>query len=520
MSPAKKDKKPAAPAAPAASAAAHQRWAGHTPLSHAEIRRIVFGIMLAMFLGALDQTIVATALPTIGRRFGDIENLSWVVTAYLLTSTAVTPLYGKLSDMYGRRAMMLIGIGVFMAGSLACAGAQDMLMLILGRALQGLGAGGLLPLAQTIVGDIVLPKERGRYQAYLGLMWMSAAIIGPFLGGVLSEYLHWSLIFWINIPLGLLAFALSSETLKRLPSVTRPHKLDVLGSALMMAAAVALLLGLTSGGVRYPWLSAPVIGLFALSGALWVMFVARLRTAPEPFLPLSILSNQVVRTGTLLASCNVASMIGMTIFVPLYFEAVIGLTSSASGLALIPMVAISNLGAVFSGRALGYVHHYKRVPMAGLSVSVAALVSLTFQPYQPLPLVLLHLAAVGIGIGTVYPVATVAVQNAVPRHQLGIATGSLNFFRMLFSAIIVAVMGAILLGGMNLKGGEVGLSVETLRASAGGVELALLFRWVFGAVAAVLGAGLFFLVLMEERPLPGRADIPPAANAPGAPAAE
>jgi MFS family permease len=172
------------------TAAAQSRWQGHKPLSHVEIRKIVFGIMLAIYLGALDQTIVATALPTIGRRFGAIENLSWVVTAYLLTSTAVTPLYGKLSDMHGRRAMMLIGIGVFMAGSLACAVAPNMLMLILARAVQGMGAGGLLPLAQTIIGDVVLPKERGRYQAYLGSMWMMASITGPLLGGVLSEYLH------------------------------------------------------------------------------------------------------------------------------------------------------------------------------------------------------------------------------------------------------------------------------------------------------------------------------------------
>ncbi len=495
---------------------AHSRWAGHQPLSHTEIRRIVFGIMLAMFLGALDQTIVATALPTIGRRFGEVENLSWIVTAYLLTSTAVTPLYGKLSDMYGRRKIMLVGIGVFMAGSLACAGAQNMLMLILGRAVQGLGAGGLLPLAQTIVGDIVLPKERGRYQAYLSLMWMSAAILGPVLGGTLSEYLHWSLIFWINIPLGLVAFILSDNALKRLPQPERKHKLDVIGSALMMAAAVAMLLGLTSGGVRYPWLSAPVLGLFTLSAGLWICFILRLRAAPEPFLPLNILANKVARMGTLLSACNVSSMIGLTIFVPLYFESVMGLSSSASGVALIPLMVVSNLGAVFSGRSLAWVTHYKRVPMAGLTISIISLILLAWHPNQSLTIVILHLAAVGIGIGTVYPVATVVVQNAVPRHQLGIATGSLNFFRSLLSAVIVAILGAILLGGMNLKGGEAGLSVDSLRASAGGMELAALFRWVFATTAAVLSAGLLWLVLLEERPLPGRDDIPPGAGAPGA----
>ena len=490
------------------TAAAHSRWQGHKPLSHVEIRKIVFGIMLAMYLGALDQTIVATALPTIGRRFGEIENLSWVVTAYLLTSTAVTPLYGKLSDMHGRRAMMLIGIGVFMAGSLACAVAPNMLMLILGRAVQGMGAGGLLPLAQTIIGDVVLPKERGRYQAYLGSMWMMASITGPLLGGVLSEYLHWSLIFWINIPLGFSALLASREALKRLPRHARPHKLDILGSLLMVAAAIALLLALTSGGTRFPW-------LFALSAALWVVFAMRLLWAPEPFLPLSILANQVVRMGTLAAACNLGTMIGLTIFVPLYFESVLGLSSSLSGLFLIPLMVVSNVGSIVASRGLAVFHHYKRVPMLGLCISIASLMLLAWHPYQPLAIVVLHLAAVGIGIGTVYPVCTVSVQNAVPRHQLGIATGTMNFFRALLSAIIVALLGAIVLGGINLRSGG-GLSVESLRASAGGADLALLFRWVFVVAVGFLAACLFFIIRMEERPLPGRADIA-AATFSGAP---
>ena len=498
---------------------AHSHWAGHKPLSHAEIRRIVFGIMLAMFLGALDQTIVATAMPTIGRNFGAIEHLSWIVTAYLLTSTAVTPLYGKLSDMYGRRAMMLIAITVFMAGSLACALAPNMLMLILGRGLQGLGAGGLLPLAQTVVGDIVLPKERGRYQAYLSFMWMTAAISGPLLGGFMSQYFHWSLIFWINIPLGLLAFWMSNAALKNLPSVTRPHKLDVIGSLLMMAAAVSLLLALTSGGVRFPWNSAPIIGLLAASGLLWFLFVMRLRTAPEPFLPLSILSNQVVRMGTLLSAFNISCLIGLTIFVPLYFDLVMGLSSSLSGLALIPLMVLSNFGALVAGRGLGYFHHYKRVPLVGLSFSVLALISLAINPQQSLTLVLIHLGVVGAGIGTVYPVATVAVQNAVQRHQLGIATGSMNFFRALFSAIIVAGLGAIILGGVNLKSGG-GALFDVLQGVGSGAEVAMVFRWVFAASAATLGAALLCLILMEERPLPGRADIPVAAAAPPTAAAE
>jgi MFS family permease len=407
---------------------------------------------------------------------------------------------------------------MFMAGSLAAALAPNMLTLILARGLQGLGAGGLLPLAQTIVGDVVLPKERGRYQTYLSVMWMTAAITGPILGGFLSEYSHWSVIFWINIPLGLLALYMSNAVLKGLPSVARPHKLDVLGSLLMMAAAVSLLLALTSGGVRFAWTSAPILGLLVVSAVLWLLFIHRLRTAPEPFLPLNILSNQVVRTGILLSSFNMSCIIGLTIFIPIYFEMVQGLSSSLSGLALIPLMVVSNVGAAVAGRGLGYFHHYKRVPMIGLSISVAALISLTIDPQQSLTSVLIHLGAIGLGIGTVYPVATVAVQNAVPRHQLGIATGTMNFFRALLSAVIVAGLGAIILGGINVKGGG-GEVASVLQASGGSAEVALVFRWVFAVCSAIMAFALLWLILMEERPLPGRADIPVAA-APPAPAAE
>ena len=201
-------------------------------LDHAAIRSIVIGIMLAMFLGALDQTIVATALPTIGRRFGEVENLSWVVTAYLLTATASTPLYGKLSDIHGRRAMMLIAIGIFAVGSVACALAPSLAALVLARALQGLGGGGLLSLSQVIIGDIVAPKERGRYQGYFGFVFAIASVGGPVLGGVLAEHLHWSLIFWINLPIGALALGMTYRALARLPRHERPHRLDVLGAGL------------------------------------------------------------------------------------------------------------------------------------------------------------------------------------------------------------------------------------------------------------------------------------------------
>src|SRR6266849_5251522 len=227
---------------------------GRWVLSHGDIRTIVFGLMLAMFLAALNQTIVATALPTIGRDFGDFELLPWVVTAYLLSSTVVSPLYGKLSDIHGRRAMMLAAIGLFLAGSVVSAAAPNMAMLIAGRTLQGIGGGGIVPLVQTTIADMITPRERGRYQAYMGTSWIVAGVGGPALGGLIADHFHWSVIFWLNVPLGLVAALLTHRSMKLLPRHDRPHQLDMAGAALMIAAATLFLIALTSGGTRVPWL--------------------------------------------------------------------------------------------------------------------------------------------------------------------------------------------------------------------------------------------------------------------------
>jgi len=307
-------------------------------LTHPEIRAIVLGIMLAMFLGALDQTIVATALPTIGRHFRDLGDLSWVVTAYLLTGTAVTPLYGKLSDIHGRRPIMLMAIGLFIAGSLACALAPSMTALVFSRALQGLGGGGLMALSQIIIADIVSPRERGRYQGYIGAVFAFSSVGGPVLGGFLTQHLDWSLIFWINLPLGLAALGMTSNVLKRVPFHARKHRLDVVGALLMISAAVALLLALSWGGRKFDWISAQTGALLLTSAVLWALFAWRLLATPEPFLPLAVLGNPVVRCATLAGACTMATLVGMTIFVPLYFEVVLHLSVSESGLALIPLM--------------------------------------------------------------------------------------------------------------------------------------------------------------------------------------
>jgi EmrB/QacA subfamily drug resistance transporter len=474
-------------------------------LSHAEIRTIILGVLLAMFLAALDQTIIATALPTIGRELGDLEHLPWIVTVYLLTSTAVTPLYGKFSDSYGRRGTMLIGIVIFIIGSIACALAPNMIVLILARGLQGIGGGGLIALAQTIIADIVAPRERGRYQVYFASVFMTSSLLGPVLGGFFAEHLHWSVIFWINLPLGLVAFAIAFQSLKKLPRFERPHKLDLLGALLLVAATVALLLALSWGGLRYPWASLPILGLFAASLVLWGLFAVRMRLAPEPLIPPGVLHNPVVRMAVLAACFAMGTYIGLTIYLPVYFEAVRGLSASLSGLSLIPLMAGTVVGATLSGRTMAKVKHYKRLPTVGLLVAMAATGVLAMYG-QSLSIVTVEiiLAIISVGLGTVLPVTMVTTQNAVAPHQMGTATGTANFFRSLGGAFIVAIFGAIVLSGSGLSGAA---SFESLSAVAArsGIDLADVFSHVFIAAIVGFGLSLAFLLALEERPLRGSA---------------
>ena len=484
----------------------------HAPVSHAEVRTIFFGLMLAAFLAALNQTIIATAMPTIGRYFADFENLSWIVTAYLLTSTAVAPLYGKLSDIYGRRAMMLTAIGLFVIGSAVCGAAPDMMTLILGRGLQGIGGGGILPLAQSVIADVVAPRERGRYQAYMGVVWVTSGVGGPVLGGVLAEHFHWSAIFWLNVPLGLAAAFLTHKYLARIPRHERRHRLDLLGAVLMMASAIPLLLALTWGGTRFPWSSPQILALIGGSFLLSLAFGWRLYRAPEPFLPLTVLNNPVMRMGTASASLAMGVSIALTIFVPLYFEVVHGLSATESGIALIPL-ALTTPGSLLSGQAMLYWKHYKRAPVIGLTFALLALVFLVWRPDLPLLYVTLLLCVVGTAIGLVYPVTTVAIQNAVPHFQVGIAMGALNFFRSLASALVVAMMGAILLAGLGATPERGSASVVAMSMSASGGDVALVFRYVFLAALIFLALSLVFLLLMEERPLRSTTVEPPTTPA-------
>jgi EmrB/QacA subfamily drug resistance transporter len=476
---------------------------GHAPaapLDHATIRAIVAGIMLAMFLSALEQTIVAPALPAIGKSLGDVDNLSWVVTAYLLAATASTPLFGKLSDIYGRRSLLLVAIGFFIAGSIACALAPSIWFLIAARGLQGIGGGGLLPIAQTIIADLLSPRERPVVQGRTSIMFMSASILGPVLGGLLTDHLHWSFIFWINVPLGAVALVMTERALRKLPLNHRPHQLDVIGAALMVSAAIALMWALTWGGSHYAWTSWRIVALVAGSAALWVLFALRLLTAREPFIPLAILHGRVTSTITIAAFFSIGTVIGVTIYTPLYCQTVLGVSASLSGLALIAYMGGATLGSLVSTRIIVRITHYMRVPMAGLVVAIAALAILAANPAgHTLTEVVILLAVLGLGLGPMYPVSTIVMQNTVKPHQLGTATGTLNFFRTLGGAIVVAVFGAIVLGGISE--GSPAMTLEKL--ATGHEDLGPAFHSVFIAAAVCLGISLLCLALVEERPLHG-----------------
>lgn len=475
------------------------------PMSHEDIRSIIIGIMLAMFLAALDQTIVATAMPTIGRELNDVAHLPWVITAYLLASTAVTPLYGKLADIHGRRVTLLSGIVVFILGSVACAVAPSLWLLVVARFVQGLGGGGLIALAQTIIADMVPPRERGKYQVYIATVFFVSSVMGPVLGGIIAEALHWSVIFWINLPLGLAAYWMTSSALKRLPRHERPHKLDMLGAVLMTSATMTLLLALSWGGTHYPWVSAPILALVGLSLLLWIAFAWRLRSADEPLIPLAILANPVVRDGTIAAGFGMGTFIGLTIYLPLYFETVAGLSATSSGLGLLPLTCGTVIGATLSGQALTRTTHYKRLPVIGLSVALAGMVLLAaFAGRMPLIPFGLLLAVISFGLGTMLPVATVSIQNAVLPYQMGTATAVANFFRQIGGALIVAVFGAIVLGGVGGQGA--GLSPEALKLGAVDREtMVRLFGYVFAATAFGFAMALTFMIRMRELPLRSKA---------------
>jgi EmrB/QacA subfamily drug resistance transporter len=470
------------------------------PLTHRQTLLLVLGVLLPTFMGSLDQTILATALPTIGRDFGDVHDLPWLITAYLLASTAIIPLYGKIADIHGRRFTLRIAILTYMAGSLVCALAPDMLALIFGRVLHGLGGGGLSSMGMVVLGDLVSPKERGRYYTYFSIVYTTAGGSGPLLGGFIAEHLHWSVIFWINIPMGLAALAITTTLLRRLPRYERPHRLDVIGAVLIVFASVSFMLALNTAGARLPWTSPPILALFAVALVMGGFFVLRLVTAPEPLIPVSILQNRIVRCAIVANSFGWGAIIGLNIFLPMYLQGVVGLSPTQAGSSLIAFMLAMNACAGLAGQVLGRVRRYKLLPMLGLLLSLGGTLIMAWYADQMTALWFeLTVILIGAGFGPLPSLTAVAMQNVVPRHQLGISVGTMNFSRNLYATILIAVFGAIVLAGtgVSLSGG--------LAADAGAAAQA--FRRVFFAAAASMSVALIALAIMEEKPLRTGGDL-------------
>ena len=476
----------------------------HSPyppaLTPEETRKIIIGVLVAMLLAALDQNIVAPAIPDIRAALHDDVFFPWLVSGYFLTATAVTPLYGKLADIYGRRPVLFTGIGIFIAGSVICALSQSMAVMIAGRCVQGIGGGGLIALAQTVIGDIVPPRERPAYVAYITTVWAVASIAGPILGGGLARYGHWSLIFWLNLPIAGFALWLTNSSLKKLPRLRREHALDYPGSALIMGATVALLLALTWGGSRLAWGSAEILTLLGASLVLAALFGWRLLRAREPLIPLDVVRNPVVARATAALFFAMGSYVAITTYLPLYFQNAFGLDAGQSGLAMVVVLVATVAGANTTGRYMARVTHYKRMALAGCALAVLATALLALRAQHAgfaEALVLTGLA--GLGVGPVFPVTTVAVQNAVDPRDLGAATSTAAFLRSLGSTIGVAVLGAMLLAY------GIGDHAAALTAGAGARAQAG-FASAFLAAALALGLSFGFLLAMEELPLRGRAE--------------
>jgi EmrB/QacA subfamily drug resistance transporter len=467
------------------------------PLSHRERRIIIMTMMLPVFMGSIDQSILASSLPTIGRVFGDLHDLPWVITSYLIAATALTPLYGKFADIHGRRASLMAALGIYMVGSLVSASSTGLWMLIAGRIVQGCGGGGLVTTSQMVLGDIAPPKDRAKYYAYFSIAFTSAGACGPALGGWICEHLHWSLIFLWKFPFCLIAGTLAWNILRRLPRYDRPHRLDVLGAILVMAASSAFMLALNLGGVRYPWFSTPVVTLILCALVLGIAFVMRLLAAAEPLIPIAVLADPTARLATMAHCFGWGSLIGLNIFLPMYLQSMLGWSPTDAGLSLVVLMVTLNASAGLSSQLIGRVKHYKALPMAFLVVGIGAVLALAFSVASMTPGKFEIIAfLIGIGFGPTAPLTQIALQNTVATRHLGTAIGTMSFCRTLLGTILVAIFGTIVLAGVP---GQVAPDVAVVH-SVGPASMHAYFV-VFLLAAGTLTVTFMALLLLEEKPL-------------------
>jgi len=412
-------------------------------LSPKQIRVTIGGLLLVLLLAALDSTIVATALPTIVGEMGGLTHLSWVVTAYLLAQTVVTPLYGKLGDLYGRKKVVQVAIVIFLAGSALCGLAKSLTQLIIYRAIQGLGGGGLMVTTQAVVGDIVPARDRGRYQGIFGAVFGLASIAGPLIGGYFTTHLSWRWIFYVNLPFGIIAIAVLAATL---PGVSRrvSHAIDYLGAALLAAALSGVILVTDLGGLTYPWTSTFILTLIAISVISIIGFITVERRAKEPVVPLRLFSNRAFVVCVLVGLIVGFALFGSVTYLPLFLQVVKGDSPTTSGLRMIPMMGGMLVSSIISGQIISRTGRYKLFPILGTAVMVLGLFLLSrLRAETSLGTTAMLMMTLGLGLGLVMQVLVLVAQNSVDFKDLGVATSGATLFRLIGGSLGTAILGAL-----------------------------------------------------------------------------
>ena len=477
-----------------------------TPGTPISVRIPFAAVVLAMLPAVLDQTILATALPTIAADLGRLSDVSWVVTAYVVAAAATTPLWGKLGDRRGRKPMLELSLAMFLAASAACGLATDIAMLVAFRAVQGVAAGGLMSLAMAAVGDLVSPRERGRYQGYIASVFAAATIAGPLVGGLLVDHASWRWVFYVNLPLGIAALAGLRLRLPAPEPAPATGPLDVAGAALLAAATSCLMLACIWGGDRYAWTSPETGALAAGAAAFGIALAVRERRAADPVVPLGLLRTRTVAVASAALFLATAALFAVNVFVPLLLQTTTGASPTEAGLLLVPAMLGITVSTWLAGRAIERTGRYKRYPLIGLGLMTAALAGLALAAGHPSWMsVGAGLAVFGLGFGMVGQVLITAVQNDVDRCELGTAMATTTFFRGLGGAVGAAVLGAVF--AARSGGGSAGHTIHELSGAAR-ADLIDAVQAVFVCAAPLAALGLVVTLLLRETPLQGRAAEP------------
>jgi EmrB/QacA subfamily drug resistance transporter len=462
-------------------------------------RLAFWAIVLAMLPAVLDQTILATALPTIATDLGRLADVSWVVTAYVVAAAATAPLWGRIGDRYGRKLVLEVSLALFLVTSAVCGVAESLWMLVVARAIQGAAAGGLMSLAQAAVGDLVSPRERGRYQGYIMAVFAIAASVGPLLGGLLVDHASWRWVFYVNLPIGALALAGLHSRLPAAEVGAARSRLDLTGAGLLATAASALMLACIWGGQRYAWGSVQIIVLLGLFAIVTLMLILRTMRTPDPIVPLSLIGNRPVALASAALFLVTATMFAITVFVPVFLQTTTGASPTQAGLLLIPAMVGITLSTNVAGRLIQRTGRYKVFPVIGLAMMSAALVTLAAVVEHPSRVsTMFALLLFGLGFGMVGQVLITAVQNSVDRRELGLAMAVTGFFRALGGAVGAAVLGAVFASRVG------GAGTGTLAlAHAGRSDVIAGVHAVFLVAAPLALIALLVVLAIREVPLRG-----------------